>query len=90
MSPFIGNPIGFNPATLALLDTALTDICADFERANVRAFIAEHVAAPVVSEIDVTPIIPPKSPASIRGRKRWAKRTADGLCFNKARGWYLR
>ena len=90
MSPFIGNPIGFNPATLALLDTALTDICADFERAKAKASIAEHVAAPVVSEIDITPIVHPKSPASIRGRKQWAKRTAGGLRFNTARGWYLR
>ena len=55
MSPFIGNPIGFNPATLALLDTALTDICADFERAKAKASIAEYVAAPVVSEIDIRP-----------------------------------
>lgn len=57
MCPFIGNPIGFSPTTLALLDTALADICADFELAKdkAQALIAKPVGAPVVSEIDIMP-----------------------------------
>ena len=93
MSPFIGNPIGFNPATLALLDAALTDMCADFERANAKAPIAEPAAAPLVSEILVRKIDiprPPKLLPSIVAQKRSAKKSAGSLRFNEARGWYLR
>jgi len=90
MSPFMGNPIGFSPATLALLDAALTDMCADFERAMAKAPIAEPVAAPLVSEIDIPWFGPPKLPASIVAQKQPAKKAASSLRFNKARGWELR
>ena len=88
MSPFIGNPIGFNPATLALLDAALTDMCADFERANAKAPIAEPAAAPLVSEIDIPR--PPRLLRPIVAQKRSATKIAGSLRFNEARGWYLR
>ena len=90
MSPFIGNVIGFNPATLALLDAALTDMCADFERVKSKALIAEPTAAPVFSEIDVAQIVPRKPLASVVARNVSAKKTAGGLRFSEARGWYLR
>ena len=93
MSPFIGNPIGFNPATLALLDAALTDMCADFQRAKCKAPIAEPMTAPLVSEILVRKIDiprPPKLLPSIVAQKRSAKKSAGSLRFNEARGWYLR
>jgi hypothetical protein len=90
MSPFMGSPIGFSPATLALLDAALTDMCADFERARAKAPIAEAVAAPLVSEIVIARIGPLKLPASIVAQKQSAKKAAGGLRFNKARGWELR
>ena len=90
MSPFMGNPVGFNPATLALLDAALTDLCADFERAKAKAPIAEPAAAPLVSEIVIPRIGPPKLPASIVAQKQSTKKAAGSLRFNKARGWELR
>ena len=90
MSPFIGNPIGFNPATLALLDAALTDMCADFKRAKDIAPTAEPLAAPLVSKIDILQISPQKCPSSIVTPKRSARKTARRLHFTDARGWYLR
>lgn len=90
MSPFMGKPIGFSPATLTLLDAALTDMCADFKRAKDNAPTAESLAAPLVSEIAIPRIGPPKSLASMVAQKRALKKTADRLRFNNARGWYLR
>ena len=87
MAPFIGHPIGFNPATLALLDAALTDIYADFQRRKVKS-LAEPVATPIVREIGIARIVRRKRPAAVKARKRPAESTA--LRFNKARGWYLR
>ena len=90
MSPFMGNPIGFNPATLALLDAALTDMFVDFERAKAKPPIPAAAAALLASEIKITRIVSQKPPASIVARKRPAKSTASNLRFDVARGWYLR
>lgn len=89
MSPFMGNPIGFNPATLALLDAALTDMFVDFEREKGKTPIPVSVAALVASEIKITRIAPQKPQASI-ALKRSPKSTAGGLRFNEVSGWYLR
>jgi hypothetical protein len=89
MSPFMGQPIGFNPATLALLDAALTDMYNDFARRNAEARIGP-AAAPLVSEIDITRTGTPKPRALIVPRNRQAKKLANNLRFNRARGWYLR
>lgn len=90
MSPFMGNPIGLSPATLALLDAALTDICADFQRAIAKTPIAQTPAAPVTSEIDISRYSRPKRLAQTVARKRSARKTAGNLRFNEVRGWYLR
>jgi hypothetical protein len=90
MSPFIGTPIGFNPATLALLDTALTEMYADFERAKAKAPIPPRQPALLASEIKITRIVSQKPPASIVTRKRSEKSAASNLRFNENRGWYLR
>ncbi len=90
MSPFMGNPIGFDPATLALLDAALTGMYADFERAKVKP----PTAAPVVSKIDVPQTdprtAPPRVATPIVVPKRSPKKAAGRLRFNEARGWHLR
>ncbi len=90
MSPFMGHPIGFTPATLALLDAALTDLYADFKRAKVTF----PTTAPVVSEIDVPRTdprtAPPRVVTSIVVSKRSPRKAAGGLRFDKARGWHLR
>ena len=90
MSPFMGDPIGFNPATLALLDAALTDMFADFELAKVSATVAKLATPPLVSEIVIRGIAPPELPASIEAPKRSSIKSATRLHFNDARGWFLR
>jgi hypothetical protein len=90
MSPFMGKSMGFDPATLALLDAALTGMCADFQLAKTKALIAKPVAAPPASEIDTPRIRTPKQLASTVAPKRSGRETTGNPRFNKGRGWYLR
>jgi hypothetical protein len=85
MSPFMGKPIGFDAATLALLDAALTDLYADFRRGTVKL----PTTAPLVSEIDVSGTERPIPVTAIGVQKRSPKKAASSLRFNKGRGWHL-
>jgi hypothetical protein len=90
MPPFIGTPTGFSPATLKLLDAALTNLCADFQGQRAKAPIANAAAAPLATEIDTSQISPPKNLATTVARRHAAKKAAANLRFSKVRGWYLR
>lgn len=90
MSPFVGNPMGFSPATLALLDAAFTDMYADFQREMSKAPNSQTPAAPVASKIDISRNDVPKRLARTVVQKRSATKTSGNLRFNDVRGWYLR
>jgi hypothetical protein len=90
MPPFMGTPTGLSPATLKLLDAALTDLCADFQGRKAKALIVQAAAAPMATEVDMPQVSPPKNLARAVARRHAAKKTAANLRFSEVRGWSLR
>ena len=88
MSPFMGKPMGFDPATLALLDAALTDMCADFQLAKTKALIAKPVAAPPASEID-TPRIRNSKAVGLDGSAEAAGKRNHGQPALQQSSWLV-
>ena len=85
----MGTPTGLSPATLKLLDAALTDLCAEFQGRKTKALIVQAAAAPMATEVDMPQIKPPKNLTSVV-RRHAAKQTAANLRFSEVRGWSLR